>query len=99
LISLSRGVQYELPQEEIIMETATVSADGQVTIPKSVRHALGLAQGGQVKFVEYGNGWFAMVAIASAAADLKGMGHRAGVHFTIEEMNDIVAHKVAAAEK
>jgi hypothetical protein len=32
-------------------------------------------------------------------ADLKGMGHRAGVHFTIEEMNDIVAHKVAAAEK
>ncbi|MSQ71155.1 MAG: AbrB/MazE/SpoVT family DNA-binding domain-containing protein [Betaproteobacteria bacterium] len=54
------------------MTTATMTSKGQLTIPKAVRDALGLATGDRVQFIEQ-DGGFRIVAATRDALELKGM--------------------------
>ncbi len=54
------------------MTTATLTSKGQLTVPKAVRDALGLATGDRVQFVEQ-EGGFRLVAATRDARELKGM--------------------------
>jgi antitoxin PrlF len=53
------------------MATATVTSKGQVTIPASVRAALGLEAGGRIEFVETAGDQYAIVAVTSSVQALK----------------------------
>lgn len=54
------------------MAIATVTSKGQITIPASVRQALGLDAGDRVLFVELEKGQFALMAATSSIRELKG---------------------------
>jgi antitoxin PrlF len=79
------------------MLTALVTPQGEVTIPEPVRKCLGLEHGGEIKFVEYESGWYTLIALKDSISDLPGLLTKPDVHFSIEEMNEIVARSVAAA--
>jgi len=79
------------------MATATVTSKGQITIPASVRAALGFDAGSRVDFVEIGNGQFAIVAATEHVESLKGMLRRPESPVTIEQMNDAIAARGRSA--
>jgi antitoxin PrlF len=79
------------------MATATVTSKGQITIPASVRAALGLEAGSQVEFVEYAKGEFAIVAATDSVQSLKGMLRKPATPVSVEQMNDAVAARGASA--
>ena len=54
------------------MTIATLTSKGQLTVPKAVRDALGLAAGDRVQFVEQ-DGGFRLIAATRDARELKGM--------------------------
>jgi AbrB family looped-hinge helix DNA binding protein len=55
------------------MASATVTSKGQITIPISVRQALGLDAGDRVLFVELEKGQFAMMPVTGSIRELKGL--------------------------
>ncbi len=60
------------------MASSTVTSKGQITIPKKIRQALGLAPGDRIEFVVEDSG---KVSVRSGKADiveLKGLLHKAG---------------------
>jgi AbrB family looped-hinge helix DNA binding protein len=79
------------------MASATVTSKGQVTIPASVRAALGLDAGSRVEFVETGHGQFAIVPATLPAAALKGMLRKPSKPVSIEAMNKAIAGQGAKA--
>ena len=79
------------------MSSATVTSKGQITIPASVRTALGLDTGSRVEFVETENGNFAIVPMTSPVASLKGMLRKPVKPVSIEDMNLAIAHGGARA--
>jgi AbrB family looped-hinge helix DNA binding protein len=72
------------------MVSAKVTSKGQVTIPASVRAALGLDAGSRVEFVDTGNGQFAIAAATENVQSLKGMLKRPAKPVSIEEMNKAI---------
>lgn len=54
------------------MSTATLTSKGQLTVPKVVRDALGLAAGDRVQFIEHESG-FKLVAASHDVRELKGL--------------------------
>ena len=54
------------------MSTATLTSKGQLTVPKIVRDALGLAAGDKVQFVAHESG-FKLVAASQDVRELKGL--------------------------
>ena len=54
------------------MTTAILTSKGQLTVPKAVRDALGLAAGGRVQFVEH-DGGFLLIAASRETREPKGM--------------------------
>lgn len=81
------------------MARANVSPDGQLTIPHEMRLAMGLEHGGSVELVEFEPGQFTIVPLTATTERLKGMLRKPGVHFSIDDMNEIVRRKVALAAK
>jgi AbrB family looped-hinge helix DNA binding protein len=79
------------------MTTATVTSKGQITIPVSVRTALGLSSGDRIEFVELANGQFAIVAATQSVTTLKGMIRKPKKPVSIAEMNSAIAKRGAAA--
>jgi len=78
------------------MATATVTSKGQITIPVSVREALGLDVGDQVVFVELEKGQFAIMAKTGSVRELNGRyrdPRRAPV--SVEEMNAAIRRRAA----
>lgn len=73
------------------MATATITSKGQVTIPASVRAALGLETGSRVEFVEVENGKYAIVPATSSVLALKGMLRKPNQPVSIEDMNQAIA--------
>jgi AbrB family looped-hinge helix DNA binding protein len=67
--------------------TATLTRKGQVTIPASVRAALGLETGDRVAFVEVAAGRFEVIASTRPVTALKGMFGAARRRVSIEQMN------------
>ena len=53
------------------MAIATLTSKGQITLPASVRTALGLSAGAKVDFVAEGDG-FRVVPVRNSVASLKG---------------------------
>ncbi len=74
------------------MATATLTSKGQVTIPVSVRVALGLDTGSRVEFVDKGNGQFAIVPATSSVKALKGILSKPTKSISIEDMNAAIEH-------
>lgn len=79
------------------MASTTVSAKGQVTIPASVRSALGLAPGSRVEFVQTPQGQYAIVPAMVSASELKGVLRKPPKPVSIEAMNAAIAKEGAKA--
>jgi AbrB family looped-hinge helix DNA binding protein len=79
------------------MSTATVTSKGQITIPADVRKALRVETGDRVEFVEVDKGRFELVPATHSVKSLKGMFGKPGKTVTIEEMNQAIAKRGAAA--
>jgi bifunctional DNA-binding transcriptional regulator/antitoxin component of YhaV-PrlF toxin-antitoxin module len=81
------------------MAEAYVSSDGVVTIPEKFRAALRLEQGGRVEFVQFKDGELTMIALTLPAKALQGVIARAGDEHSLEQIDHIVARRVAEAAK
>jgi antitoxin PrlF len=76
------------------MPSATVTSKGQVTIPKSIRRALRVAEGDRLDFIVENEGRVVLRAGVADASDLKGMLRRPGRRpVTIEAMNAAIARQ------
>jgi AbrB family looped-hinge helix DNA binding protein len=78
------------------MAIAVLTSKGQVTIPVSVRTALGIGTGDRIEFVEAGNGQFTVLAATKSVKSLKGI-IPATRTVSIEEMNAAISERGAAA--
>ena len=79
------------------MATATLTTKGQITIPASVRVALGLASGDRVEFVQLEPGHFELVAATQPVASLKGMVGIPAKPVSLADMNAAIAKRGAAS--
>lgn len=79
------------------MASATVTAKGQVTIPASVRAALGLDTGSRVEFIETGEGQFAIVPVTASVEALRGLLRKPSKPVSIDDMNAAIAEQGAKA--
>jgi len=78
------------------MSAATLTSKGQITIPKSVRDALGVDSGDRIEFIEVAKGEFAIVAASHSVKELNGiLRSRRGKPVSIEEMNAAVAKRAS----
>lgn len=73
------------------MVTAILSSKGQVTIPASVRSALGIDTGSRIEFVEIEQGKFAILAATGSVTALKGMLSSPARPVTLEDMEQAIA--------
>jgi antitoxin PrlF len=73
------------------MPVATLNSKGQITLPISVRNALGLSAGAQVDFLPV-DGSFVLVPMRSDVSSLKGrFAGRVKKPVSIEAMNESIA--------
>ncbi len=78
------------------MPTATLTSKGQVTIPKPVRDALGLATGDRVEFALGADGEVRLEVRRRQARDLAGLLQRKGQkRLSLAEMDAAIARAVA----
>lgn len=84
---------------EIAMTTATLTSKGQITIPASVRTALGVEAGDRVEFVEVETGRFELVAATQSVTALKGLVRKPKQPVSIEAMNAAIAAQGAKAAR
>lgn len=80
------------------MTTATLTSKGQITVPATVREALGVGAGDRVEFVEVSPGRYEFIAATRSVKALKGMFGKARKVVSIEEMNTVIARRGAAAK-
>ena len=77
------------------MATSTLTSKGQITIPQSVREALGLQAGDKIDFVREEQGTYKVVALRKDAKALRGrFAGRVARPVSIEQMADAVAAEV-----
>ena len=77
------------------MSTATMTSKGQITVPRSVRLALGLHAGTKVDFVPTADG-FKVVPLRADASTLKGrFAGRATGAVSVEAMDEAIAAEAA----
>ncbi len=81
--------------QEIVMAAATLKSKGQITIPASVRTALGLDRGSRVEFVDTGKGQFAIVPVTSPVQALKGLLGKSSKPVSIRDMNNAIEEQGA----
>lgn len=79
------------------MSTATMTSKGQITIPATVRAALGVEAGDRVEFVQVEPGHFELVAATQSVTALKGLVRKPASPVTIEVMNKAIAIQGAKA--
>lgn len=79
------------------MTAATVTSKGQITIPAEVRQSLGVGTGDRVEFVEVAAGRFEVVAVTRSVTELKGLFGTPARTVSIEEMDQAIAARGAAA--
>ena len=80
------------------MATATMTSKGQITVPATVRTALGVAAGDRVEFVQMEPGRFELVAATHSVTALKGLVRKPKTPVTIEAMNAAIAARGALAK-
>lgn len=69
------------------MTTATITSQGRITIPASVRQALAVDKGDRVEFIQVEPGQFLFVASNRSVTELKGMFGKTAKVVSIEDMN------------
>jgi AbrB family looped-hinge helix DNA binding protein len=79
------------------MASATLTSKGQITIPVSVREALGVGAGDRVEFVEVGPGRFEFIALSRPVTALKGMFGKPRKAVSLEAMEAAISRRGAAA--
>ncbi|MBX3690243.1 AbrB/MazE/SpoVT family DNA-binding domain-containing protein [Dokdonella sp.] len=79
------------------MSTATLTSKGQITIPVAIREALKVSTGDRVEFVEVAPGRYEFMAATASVRDLKGMFGKPRKAVAIEQMNQAIAKRGAAA--
>ena len=79
------------------MATATITSKGQITIPKEVRDALGVAAGDRVEFVAEEEGVYRIVPATRDVRHLKGLVPKPSKPVSVEAMGRAVAR--AASRK
>jgi antitoxin PrlF len=76
------------------MPSATVTSKGQITIPRSIRHALKVGVGDRLDFVLEEEGRVVVQAAVRDVGQLKGLLRRAGRKpVSIERMNVAIARQ------
>lgn len=75
------------------MPAAIVTSKGQITIPKSVREALGVETGDRIDFVESAAGVYTVVAATRDVRELKGIIARPKKTVSVEDMRRAVARR------
>ena len=78
------------------MPATTVTAKGQVTIPKAIRDALGVKPGDRVVFLQQVDGRIVVEPETVDVRSLKGMLKHTGSAVTVEEMNDAIARAASS---
>jgi AbrB family looped-hinge helix DNA binding protein len=68
-----------------------MTSKGQITIPATVRAALGVGAGDRVEFVQVEPGHFELVAATQSVTALKGLVRKPASPVTIEAMNKAIA--------
>lgn len=77
------------------MATATITAKGQTTIPKSVRDRLHLGPGDRVEFIIQDDGTALMVPATMTLAELKASIPPPPRTLTLEEMAEAIGRRAA----
>ncbi len=80
------------------MTTATLTSKGQITIPIDVRTDLKVDAGDRVEFVQIAPGRYEVMAATQSVTQLKGMFGKAKQVVSIDEMNQAIATRGAAAK-
>jgi len=80
------------------MTTATLTSKGQITIPATVRAALGVDAGDRIEFVEIAAGRYEVIAATRPVTALKGMFGKTRKTVSIDTMNAAIARRGAAAK-
>jgi bifunctional DNA-binding transcriptional regulator/antitoxin component of YhaV-PrlF toxin-antitoxin module len=81
------------------MTTAFVASDGTVTVPPSVRKALGLENGGRIEFLPFGDGQVVMLSTNLSPKILKGVLLKPDLDCSVEEMVEIAVKRAALASR
>jgi AbrB family looped-hinge helix DNA binding protein len=77
------------------MATAVLTSKGQITLPKEVRHKLGVEAGDRVEFVETQEGVFTLVAATRDVRELKGLIAKPARKVSVEDMARTIARRGA----
>ena len=70
---------------------ATLTAKGQITLPKAFRQELNLKAGDKIDFVMLDNGVIQIVPLKQPSSKLKGIIPKPKKAVSIEEMNEAIA--------
>ena len=82
------------------MATAKITSKGQVTIPRTIREHLHVAEGDRIDFRVEDNGEVRLSSVARPARELFGMLHRPGRKpVSVEEMNAAIAEGRQEADR
>ena len=79
------------------MTTATLTSKGQITIPANVRQDLKVDAGDRVEFILIAPGRYEFVAATQSVTELKGMFGKPTKKISIDDMNNAIAQRGAAA--
>ena len=81
------------------MPIATLTSKGQITLPLSVRNALGLQAGAKIDFVAQGDG-FKLVALKNEVSSLKGrFAGRVAAPVSLEAMDQAIGDAAASRQR
>lgn len=73
------------------MPTATLTAKGQLTLPKAIRDLLKVNRGDRLEFLVNEDGIVTLFPVTADVTDLKGMIPSPQKPVTVEEMNEAIA--------
>lgn len=74
---------------------ATMTSEGQVTLPKPVRDQLDLHVGDRLDFIIRDDGLLEVVPLKQPAAKLRGILPKPHKTITVEEMNEAIARGIS----
>ena len=80
------------------MSTATLTSKGQITMPRTVRHDLGLQPGDRIVFVQIAPDRYELVAANGEVTALKGMFGPVKQAVAVAIMNKAIGKRGAAAQ-
>lgn len=73
------------------MSAATITAKGQLTLPKEVRSAMGVGPGDRVDFVRMEDGNFAVLPATHSVKKLKGLIPKPKTPVSLADMDNAIA--------